>query len=290
MDKVFVQGRWGVSGEPRNGAHGVTRATIAGWRCVRRESQDWVSQTCRIWLGSFTPVQSALRPSLFANPFRNFPSCSNPIVRRCAFAQSGQCEKDRGNHESLTHSLPLFRPSRACGFAHIPFAASQAAQVANNENHTVKIAECGVRNAECDSPASGFDATSCGVLGKAVIRQELGFPSLMQMVSRGREGCYRNGHRGIRAFSGSRGRRQVRKITSILPGNCGVHKICKFEPVAFTLFTVHGPKLGVGVRVCSGICAYVRICADMCGYVRIFWKKVADWAGRAGPLKEVDCE
>jgi hypothetical protein len=29
-------------------------------------------------VGSFTPVQSALRPSLFANPFRNFPSCSNP--------------------------------------------------------------------------------------------------------------------------------------------------------------------------------------------------------------------
>ena len=29
----------------------------------------------------------------------------------------------------LTRSLPLARPSRACGFAHIPFAASQAAQV-----------------------------------------------------------------------------------------------------------------------------------------------------------------
>ncbi len=33
----------------------------------------------------------------------------------------------------LTHSLPLVRPSRACGFAHIPFAASQAAQVSFSE-------------------------------------------------------------------------------------------------------------------------------------------------------------
>jgi len=33
----------------------------------------------------------------------------------------------------LTRSLPLARPSRACGFAHIPFAASQAAQVSFGE-------------------------------------------------------------------------------------------------------------------------------------------------------------
>ena len=33
------------------------------------------------------------------------------------------------NCREWTHSLPLVRPSRACGFAHIPFAAPQAAQV-----------------------------------------------------------------------------------------------------------------------------------------------------------------
>ena len=33
----------------------------------------------------------------------------------------------------LTRSLPLARPSRACGFAHIPFAASQTAQVSFGE-------------------------------------------------------------------------------------------------------------------------------------------------------------
>jgi hypothetical protein len=33
----------------------------------------------------------------------------------------------------LTRSLPLTRPSRACGFAHIPFAASRAAQVSFGE-------------------------------------------------------------------------------------------------------------------------------------------------------------
>ena len=36
--------------------------------------------------------------------------------------------------ESLTRSLPLARPSRASGFAQIPFAASQAAQVDNYAN------------------------------------------------------------------------------------------------------------------------------------------------------------
>ena len=46
---------------------------------------------------------------------------------------------DRGSrvvHESLTRSLPLARPSRACGFARIPFAASQAAQVDSYRNLT----------------------------------------------------------------------------------------------------------------------------------------------------------
>jgi hypothetical protein len=37
-------------------------------------------------------------------------------------------------HGSLTRSLPLTRPSRACRFAPIPFAASQAAQVENYDN------------------------------------------------------------------------------------------------------------------------------------------------------------
>src|SRR5579871_1665393 len=34
----------------------------------------------------------------------------------------------------LTRSRPLVRPSRACGFAHIPFAAPQAAQVDSSPN------------------------------------------------------------------------------------------------------------------------------------------------------------
>jgi hypothetical protein len=37
-------------------------------------------------------------------------------------------------YKNLTHSLPLARPSRASGFAQIPFAASQAAQV---DNYTI---------------------------------------------------------------------------------------------------------------------------------------------------------
>ena len=40
----------------------------------------------------------------------------------------------------LTRSLPLARPSRACGFAHIPFAASQAAQVSFSEERDKAIA------------------------------------------------------------------------------------------------------------------------------------------------------
>jgi hypothetical protein len=42
--------------------------------------------------------------------------------------------KNHESRESLTHSLPLVRPSRACGFAHIPFGASQAPQVDNLTN------------------------------------------------------------------------------------------------------------------------------------------------------------
>src|SRR5579871_5997556 len=40
----------------------------------------------------------------------------------------------------LTRSRPLARPSRACGFAHIPFAASQAAQVSFGEEREKAVA------------------------------------------------------------------------------------------------------------------------------------------------------
>ncbi len=40
--------------------------------------RQWSSCSCQV-LGSFIPVQSALRPSLVANPFRHFPSGSSPI-------------------------------------------------------------------------------------------------------------------------------------------------------------------------------------------------------------------
>jgi hypothetical protein len=86
-----------------------------------RSSQDWVSQTCRRWL---------------------------PIVQKCAFAQSGQCDlfwKQTKCNESLTHSLPLVRPSRACRFAPIPFAASQAAQVDSSQSYTQRTSRLPIR-------------------------------------------------------------------------------------------------------------------------------------------------
>ncbi len=52
------------------------------------------------------------------------------------FDAASGCEKEGGLYESLTHSLPLARPSRASGFARIPFAASQAAQVESSRNLT----------------------------------------------------------------------------------------------------------------------------------------------------------
>ena len=42
-------------------------------------------------------------------------------------------------YESLTHSLPLARPSRASGFAQTPFAASQTAQVDSFTNLNCEI-------------------------------------------------------------------------------------------------------------------------------------------------------
>jgi hypothetical protein len=49
-------------------------------------------------VGSFTPVQSALRPSLFANPFRNFRSCSIPKRLK---SQDLQCEYSVRKFDSL---------------------------------------------------------------------------------------------------------------------------------------------------------------------------------------------
>jgi hypothetical protein len=54
-------------------------------------------------------------------------------VRNCKW-QMANGQETQGVYESLTHSLPLARPSRAFTFGRIPFAASQAAQVDNLEN------------------------------------------------------------------------------------------------------------------------------------------------------------
>ncbi|HLX71586.1 MAG TPA: hypothetical protein VKV04_18390, partial [Verrucomicrobiae bacterium] len=49
-------------------------------------------------VGSFTPVQSALRPSLGANPFRHFPSGSNPkrLKSRSSIKSFGGRFRDEG--------------------------------------------------------------------------------------------------------------------------------------------------------------------------------------------------
>ena len=103
-------------------------------------------------------VQSALRKSFPLNPERlltTSPGMPNSQIRRSKSEIRNKSEGRNPKHASdaglrfrgamreldrgiltpalLTRSLPLVRSSRACGFAHIPFAASQAAQVSTSQ-------------------------------------------------------------------------------------------------------------------------------------------------------------
>jgi len=64
-----------------------------------------------------------------SNLVRQSPTGSSQVeLSQCA-AVWVSVERRHQMYESWTHSLPLVRPSRASGFAQIPFVASQAAQV-----------------------------------------------------------------------------------------------------------------------------------------------------------------
>jgi hypothetical protein len=78
MNIKFEQGGWGMRmAQERLEAPSVQAPT------VQRSSNRQIPKFTRREgdfraMDSLAPAQSALRPSLFANPFRSFPSCSNP--------------------------------------------------------------------------------------------------------------------------------------------------------------------------------------------------------------------
>ena len=66
------------------------------------------SRSCQV-LGSFPPVQSALRPSLMANPFRRFPSGSNPQLELLLSRQASLSPVDSSNPKRLKSGLKTER-------------------------------------------------------------------------------------------------------------------------------------------------------------------------------------
>ncbi len=64
--------------------------------------------------------------------------------------------------DGLARSLPLTRPSRASGFAQIPFATSQAAQVPLwRDALSRKASDCGIGREAARTPTNR-DALPCG--------------------------------------------------------------------------------------------------------------------------------
>ncbi len=76
---------------------------------VRNLTKEFTgSRSCQV-LGSFPPVQSALRPSLMANPFRRFPSGSNPQLELLLSRQASLSPVDSSNPKRLKSGLKTER-------------------------------------------------------------------------------------------------------------------------------------------------------------------------------------
>src|SRR5579871_2422719 len=109
MNVKFVKGDWG---RPANGKWQIADGQVRG-QAARCSYPTGVYRGVHWTCGHFITVSADVRDS---HGSQDLHGDFLEVRRNAGF---------RGNmkvvYESLTHSLPLARPSRACGFAPIPF-------------------------------------------------------------------------------------------------------------------------------------------------------------------------
>jgi hypothetical protein len=138
MNKEFVQGRWGVNGGLENGAHGETRPTIVGCRCVRRDHGNHI-------MDSLAPAHSALAGLWLRRiPFAVIPSGSSHKICNVIFAQSlfGYVRICALNRKKVAAPLAIRLRPRHGGYYHNFRNPSQAVQVPKSRSGFSGIAAC----------------------------------------------------------------------------------------------------------------------------------------------------